>query len=155
MGNDKLNIRSQSGAALVVGLVLLLVLTVLAVATMNTAGLEVIMASNTQTSQAAFQMAETGIDVNIGTADNNRALLVAVAGAPPVCIGPTAVPDVGTFQACAQYTNESTPIPGSSTGVGTGLAAYHFDTNALGQSFRNARSNNTQSFFVPGPGGGS
>lgn len=155
MHNDNMTNRPQSGAALVTGLVLLLVLTILAVATMNTAGLEVIMASNTQTSQAAFQMAETGLDVNIGTVDNNRALLVAIAGSPPVCIGPTNVPDVGTFQACAQYTNEATQIVGSSTGVGTGLAAYHFNTNALGQSFRNARSNHTQSFFVPGPGGGT
>jgi Tfp pilus assembly protein PilX len=155
MRTDNISVRTQSGAALVVGLVLLLVLTILAVATMNTASLEVVMASNTQTSQAAFQMAETGIDVNIGTVDNNRALLVAVAGAPPICIGPTNVPDVGTFQACSQYTNEATSIVGSSAGVGTGLSAYHFNTNALGQSFRNARSNHTQSFFVPGPGGGT
>lgn len=144
----------QRGAALIVGLILLLVMTVLAVATMSTANLEVVMASNTQNSQNAFQLAETGLDVNIANLDNNRNLLIAVAGTPPVCNGPINVPNVGTFQSCSNYTNEVTPLPGSSTGIGTGLAAYHFIAISNGNSFRNARSNHTQSYFVPGPGGG-
>lgn len=145
--------RRERGAALIVGLILLLVMTVLAVATMGTANLEVVMASNTQNSQNAFQLAETGIDTNIATLDNNRNLLIAVNGTPPVCIGPNAVPNVGTFTACTNFTNEVTPLPGSSTGIGTGLAAYHFIATSNGTSFRNARSNHTQSYFVPGPGG--
>jgi len=144
----------ERGAALIVGLILLLVLTVLGVATMSTANLEVVMASNAQNSQSAFQLAETGLDVNIASVDNNRNLLVAVAGAPPVCNGPAAVPNVGTFASCTNYTNEVTPRPGSSTGIGSGLAAYHFISTSNGQSFRNAQSNHTQSYYVPGPGGG-
>ena len=69
--------RRERGAALIVGLILLLVMTVLAVATMGTANLEVVMASNTQNSQNAFQLAETGIDTNIATLDNNRNLRIA------------------------------------------------------------------------------
>ncbi|MGB5591475.1 MAG: PilX N-terminal domain-containing pilus assembly protein [Gammaproteobacteria bacterium] len=154
-GHLKGHPHRQSGAALVVGLVLLLVLTILAVATMNTASLEVTMASNNQNGQSAFQMAETGIDVNLATADNNRALLVAVTGAPQWCLGQTAVANVGTYEGCHVFTNDVTALVGSSVGVGTGLAAYHFDSFGAGTSFRGAQSNHTQSFYVPGPGAGN
>jgi len=149
------NPQQQTGAALVIGLVLLLVLTILAVATMNTASLEVSMAANNQNGQSAFQMAETGIDVNLATADNNRALLVAVTGAPQWCLGQTVVADVGTYNGCHVFTNDVTALVGSSVGVGTGLAAYHFNSFGAGTSFRGAQSNHIQSFYVPGPGGGN
>jgi hypothetical protein len=70
----------QTGATLIVGLVLLLVLTVLAVSGMNTATMEVTMAGNTQFQQDAFQMAEDGIDVVIGrreyATDADRTILI-------------------------------------------------------------------------------
>ena len=55
------NLRRQSGAALIVGLVLLLVLTLLAVSTMRSAALELIIAGNTQSRETAFRLAEAGI----------------------------------------------------------------------------------------------
>jgi hypothetical protein len=57
--------QSQRGAALIVGLILLMVLTVLGVSGMNTATLELTMTSNAQFHQDAFQSAETGIDIAI------------------------------------------------------------------------------------------
>ena len=51
----------QQGAALIVGLVMLLVLTLLAVSTMRTAALELLMASNAQYRENAFRLAEAGI----------------------------------------------------------------------------------------------
>ena len=54
--------RKQKGAALVVGMVLLLVLTLLAVSGMNTASTELIMAGNEQYQENAFQAAEIGIE---------------------------------------------------------------------------------------------
>ena len=145
--------RSQRGAALIVGLILLLVMTILAVATMGTANIEVVMANNTQNSENAFQLAETGIDVNIATLDEDRSLLVALPGAPAVCSGPTEVPDVGTFTACTTYSGEATPMTGSSAAIGAGFSAYHFDVESDGESFRNARARHTQSFYVIGPAG--
>ena len=59
--------RRQRGAALVVGLLLLLVITLLAVAGMNSAAVEYIMAGNEQHRQNAFQAAETGIEQTIVT----------------------------------------------------------------------------------------
>jgi type IV pilus assembly protein PilX len=53
---------AQRGAALVVGLLLLLVLTLLAISGMNTSTLELVMAGNTQFYQNAFQASETGIE---------------------------------------------------------------------------------------------
>ena len=59
----------QKGTALVVGLVMLLVLTLLAVSTMRTAALELLMASNTQYRENAFRLAEAGIADAMGQAD--------------------------------------------------------------------------------------
>lgn len=53
--------RWQSGAALVVGLVMLLVLTLLGLASMQTTSLQERMASNYDQRNQAFQLAETGL----------------------------------------------------------------------------------------------
>ena len=55
------HIQSQQGAALVVGLILLVVITVLAISGMNTATTELAMARNDQNYENAFQAAETGL----------------------------------------------------------------------------------------------
>src|SRR5258706_11270064 len=52
----------ERGAALVIGLILLLMLTLLAVSGMNSASLEFIMAGNEQYRANAFQAAEAGIE---------------------------------------------------------------------------------------------
>ena len=52
----------QQGAALVVGLLLLVVITVLAISGMNTAATELAMARNDQAYEDAFQAAETGLE---------------------------------------------------------------------------------------------
>jgi len=62
MRNRNISIRRQHGAALVVGMILLLVLTLLAVSGMNTASTELIMAGNEQYQENAFQSAEMGIE---------------------------------------------------------------------------------------------
>lgn len=54
--------RRQAGAALIVSLILLMVLTVLAVSTMRTASLELLMAGNAQFRENAFRLAQSGID---------------------------------------------------------------------------------------------
>ncbi len=139
----------QRGAVLVVGLVLLLVLTILAVSTIRTASLEVAMASNTRYANNAFQLAETAIDFSlINGAPFNTAIPFVLAQTP-------APYGLGSFQANATF-NEETPPPagGYSIGVGAGsFSAYHFDIVAQGQSNRGATSTHTQSFYIVGPGG--
>ena len=53
---------NQNGAALVVGLILMVVITVLAISGMNTATTELAMARNDQNYENAFQAAETGLE---------------------------------------------------------------------------------------------
>lgn len=64
----------QRGAALIVGLVLMTVLTLLAVSTMRTSTLELAMAGNAQYHEQALQLAETGITDAIDQINNGLAL---------------------------------------------------------------------------------
>lgn len=57
--------RKQEGAALVVGLLLLLLITFLAVASMNNANVQERMAANSQNVNLAFQAAESAVDDQI------------------------------------------------------------------------------------------
>lgn len=137
---------SQTGATLVVGLVLLLVLTVVGVSGMNTATMEVTMAGNTQFQTDAFQMAEDGIDTvlaqrNYSTSGNTT-------------LAPTGDPDYDR-RAVTRFIT-TTPIPDAafSMGVSTGsVQAFHFDIVSVGKGPRNASSTHTQSFYQVGPGG--
>ena len=129
---------AQTGAALIVGLVLLLVLTVLGVSGMNTATMEITMAANTQFQEDAFQLAEDGIEIAIGTraysTDAARTIDWLNNGASP------------DRRAVTTY-RMNTPAPGSSVGE---LEAFHFDTTSVGHGPRNAVSQHTQSFYVIG-----
>ncbi len=139
----------QRGAVLIVGLVLLLVLTVLAVSTIRTASLEVAMATNDRYSENAFQLAETAIDF---TTTNGGPWNTTV----PFALAQTTAPyGLGSFQATATF-NEETPPPAGGYSIGVGgatFSAFHFDIVAQGQSNRGAASTHTQSFYIVGPGG--
>ncbi|MGD9339290.1 MAG: hypothetical protein C0629_13890 [Chromatiales bacterium] len=150
MSNVTLQTRQQ-GAALVVGLVLLLVLTVLGVSGMNTATLEWTMATNDQYSENAFQAAETGID---------RALAGGNFTTQGTVTSPlTVLPNQSTFVSETSFELETAPPPrpglGFSQGVGGGgFSAYHFEVGSTGQAQRNANSVHNQGFYVIGPNGG-
>lgn len=137
--------QRQQGAALIVGLVMMVVLTLLAVSSMNTATLELTMASNNQEQENAFQAAETAVDVAIA--------LKNWGTSAPTLLLPTTF-GYGTGQAntaCADMTN--VPDRAFSMGEGsTGIKAYHFDTIAQGNGARNSISFNSQSFYIVGPG---
>lgn len=142
----------QGGAALIVGLVLLMVLTVLGISGMNTATLELTMAGNAQFGQDAFQAAETGIDLVLA-----RRTFSTVPNSPGNIVPPTPLGD-GTYTTQA-LTNfwDTTDVPdiGFSGGVGTPgtVQAFHFDIASIGIGPRNARATHNQSFYVVGPGG--
>lgn len=134
----------QRGATLVIGLVLLLVVTVLAVSTMNSATLGLTMTSNHQYGENAFQMADTGIDLSF------------TGGG--LQIPQTAVTDpnglqIGTYTAASSF-QETTAAKGSSQGLGSGtFQACHFRIAATGTGARGANSTHTQEFYVLCPGG--
>jgi type IV pilus assembly protein PilX len=162
----------QRGAALVVGLILLLVLTLLAISGMGTAALELQMAGNEQYQERAFQAADAGVERAVTSGIYNTTQRIGTYTA--TADGP--VPTRGTGQeGCVQGEDEdgnladspdcyeyfmrfdeesgTTAVPGGGYSLGTGFEAYHFIVESYGVSNRGAASDHTQSFYVVGPGG--
>ena len=73
---------TQRGAALIVGLLVLMVLTVLAITAMRTATLNLTMAGNAQFRENAFQLAESGIQATLRRVEANAIDLDAVPACP-------------------------------------------------------------------------
>ncbi len=140
----------QRGAALVVSLILLMMLTLLAISTMSTASLEVTMAGNDQFAENAFQLAESANEQFLQTIDGNTLLCVNNEN-PTVCDIPvTAVadpnggPNLGTFNTQSRYVSDRGQCPGSSEGA---VIRFNFELQAIGNSADNAVSQHTQGWF--------
>jgi type IV pilus assembly protein PilX len=159
----------QQGAALVVGLILLLVLTLLAISGMTTASLELQMAANEQYQERAFQAADAGIEQAMATGVFNTN---AQVGAYNNVAAINPVPDRGTGQQIANCPDAGaadgqqceyfmrfdlqagqTAVPGGGYSIGTGFEAYHFIIDSYGVADRGAMSEHRQSFYIVGPGG--
>jgi len=143
---------AQSGAALVIGLILLLVLTVLAVSSMSGATMGLQMTSNAQSANNSFQAAERAVDVAMATYMPDT-----TAGA--VAFDPTDIAGTSdSYEYSIEFNvnNGVTEVPdgGFSLGEGIGFRAYHFDVTATGESTRGASTVTTQSYYVVGPSGG-
>lgn len=144
-----INRKGQQGAALIVGLLLLVVITVLAVSGMNTATTELAMARNDQTYENVFQAAESGLE--------NALAQPVFNAAAPVIITPPA-PAYQTITATIQF-EDTTLVPDKafSLGASSGISAYHFnatsqaDYTVAAGSDRNATAVHTQAFYVVGP----
>ena len=144
--------RSQSGAALVVGLLLLLVLTLLAISGITTATLELQMAGNEQYQERAFQAAETGIEQAIENATFDTTTPSTAADQPVV---PNDADNDDSYSYVMSFDSETgvTDVPGGGYSLGTGFQAYHFSIESEGRSERSARAEHEQSVYVIGPGG--
>lgn len=147
----------QDGAALVVGLILLVVVTVLAISGMNTANTELTIARNDQNYENAFQAAETGLEIALSQpAFPSTGMDVDV---PEINANDSVVVRV-------EY-EEMTPVVDEaySMGVGSGIAAHHFVATAEAESKRagtaggatdrDASAVHRQAFYIIGPGGSS
>lgn len=147
----------QRGAALVVGLMLLLVLTLLAISGMNTSTLELQMAGNFQYSQNAFQAAEIGIEQTLASGQISTNASVEVEKRP-ITGSETDSPD--TYETTTTFdcdrNGETLPLDGRgySMGEGTGFSSYHFEITSTGESARGARSVNVQDFYIVRQEGG-
>ncbi len=136
--------RGQQGAALVVGMVLLVILTLLAISGMNTATMELFMAGNEKYQENAFQNAETGIERTMATATFNPN--VQPPATPPLV-------DLGDgygYTAIVVPRGLSPPPPGYTIGA---FGAEHFEIQSTGTSHRNATSSHTQGLFIVVPTG--
>lgn len=142
----------QQGAALIIGLILLVVVTVLAIAGMNTATTELAIARNDQSYENAFQAAETGIENALA---QGRFDTLANTTLQQNVIRNDEVETVIRFE-----TSTLVPDRAFSLGVGSGIAAYHFTATATAESAmagggvetdRDASAVHTQAFYVVGP----
>jgi type IV pilus assembly protein PilX len=147
------NPGKQSGAALVVGLVLLVVVTVLAISGMNTATTELAIARNDQNYENAFQAAESGL-----------AIALSQPSFPTTGLNLGVLPINANDEVAVQIQYvDSTMVPeGGSIGVGAGGAAHHFIATATADSKRagtasgvdtdrDASAVHTQGFYIIGP----
>ena len=142
--------KQQQGAALIIGLLMLVVITVLAVSGMNTATTELAMARNDQTYENVFQAAESGLETAL-----SRGLFDTAAN---VTVSPTPQP-YQTVSATIAF-EDSTLVPDKafSLGAGSGIAAYHFQATSQaeyrlsgGVTDRDATAVHTQAFYIVGP----
>jgi type IV pilus assembly protein PilX len=127
--------RSQQGAALVVGLLLLVIITLLAIAGMNTASTELIMAGNEQFREAAAQAAEAGIEreiVNLRDVSPNGAPITREAAFGANARSSTTI----------TYRGE-----GGAQGMSSSFVAFHYDVTSVGTSSRNATVTQVQGAY--------
>jgi len=145
--------KHQEGAALVVGLILLVVITVLAISGMNTATTELAMARNDQNFENAFQAAETGLEQALS---QGRFDTLANTNLAQTINANDQVTTVIEFESSSLV-----PDRAFSLGPGSGIAAYHFTVTATADSKRagtagaatdrDASAVHSQAFYVVGP----
>jgi type IV pilus assembly protein PilX len=145
--------NKQTGAALVVSLVLLVVISVLAISSINAATTELAMARNDMVYERAFQAAETGLEQAISQ------------GAFSTVVDVNLVQNVSGNESVAsliEFEDETlVPDRAFSLGVGSGISAYHFIATATAESMRAGTGNaatdrdasaiHTQAFYKVGP----
>lgn len=139
----------QRGAALVVGLIMLVIVTLLAIGGMNTAALELIMAGNEQYRLKAFEASEAGIEIgltNVATVVQDGKDHEATGDVPGAASGEK-------YTTQSRYMGDDLNIPGFSAGKFVG---FHYQIVSTGTSARGAQSLHEQgAFVIQSSGGGS
>ena len=135
----------QQGAALVIGLVLLLVLTILAVSGVLTSTMELRMVRNTQSQERAFQAAEVAIENALA----NPLISTSVQEIQDPTDNPNSAGDQYSFT--TTHTCVSI-IPVGAEGFSLNAnSAYHFRVRATGTGPDNAAAEHWQGFYIIGP----
>ncbi len=145
----------ERGAVLAICMLLLLVLSIVGVAGLVTATLELRMAANAQYHERAFQAAEYAIEqamsaTDLGTAQTVLApKRVPASGPAPTVPGSSA--DSYSYRLYYDTAAGPTPIPGGQDRPGPSQMAYHFIVEASGFSARGASDTHVQGFYLLGP----
>lgn len=136
------NPKKQTGAALIVALILLLVITMLGVSAVSTSSLEILMAGNSQYSQQAFQAAESAIESEIALGNLSTSLNR---------VGAYSYPNNASASTQTGYVIAG-EVPAGGYSLGAGFQAYHFETAVTAAAPRSATSRHRQGFYIVGPG---
>ncbi|HEV7605939.1 MAG TPA: PilX N-terminal domain-containing pilus assembly protein [Steroidobacteraceae bacterium] len=134
------SVRKQRGAALIIGLMMLVIVTMLAVSAVNTASTELVMAGNEQFRERAFQAADAGVERAIATLDT-----VPQTG--------TAVPinNVAIVSQSGDEYSVSSVFVGYESNVanaGEDFVAAHYRITSTGSSLRNSRAVVDQGAYI-------
>ncbi len=127
---NTINRSRQSGAVLIVAMIILVILTLLGVTAMNTSSLQERIASNTQEQVHAFQAAETGL--NQAFADGLAYDITSTYTTPLTAFAGSA--DSASYG--TTFLGFSPPPPGSLYSA-TSFQAAHFNFRATGNSATN------------------
>lgn len=148
------SLRRQRGAALIIGLLMLMVLTILAFTGLNSSITELSMANNEQLRRNASQAAASGIETAIANLPN----ISTAIGSAPTVVGPILTNDsrgsarADKFTTRTRFAGEERSLPQSSADKFVGL---HFVIESEGASARNARDSQLQGVFVVTSAGGA
>jgi type IV pilus assembly protein PilX len=146
MRNTKLH--RQRGAALVIGLILLVVITLLAVVGMNISNTELAGATSDQLRLRAFNAAETGLETRLQTlrtdaktdATPEVRALAAVENSPKSGSTPT-----DNYTTTTTYRGEGKMISRYSAGT---FAGFHFSIASTGTSARKSEAVHTAGAYI-------
>jgi len=130
---------NQRGAALAVGLVLLLAMTIIGISALNTTSLEERMAGNTQEMNRAFQIAETGLS----TAFDNPESFDLVQTQSAIVTSGTMHSTVSFDTTFNQFTK---PQRGSNYSA-INFSSAHFETESTGMTDAGATVNLSQGAY--------
>jgi type IV pilus assembly protein PilX len=145
--------RTQRGAALVVGLIMLVVLTILAITGMNIASTELVMAGTEQDRVRAFSAAETGVERAsraLGDVPTIPGAEVTVAATEVVGSSVNTSTGAATerYETTTRYRGSTQICPGSSSGK---VQSFHFEVESVGTAARGAISTHTQGVYLCNP----
>ncbi len=144
----------QRGAALVIGLILLAIITLLAVVGMNISNSELQQATTEQLRLRAFQAAETGIEYGInGTfkvaAKPGAKVESAVTGVVGSPINPSDSKPMDTYKTTIEYRGEGQP-----DNFGSNFTGFHYSVLSEGGSARNSSAKHAQGAYIVNSTGG-
>ncbi len=123
--------HSQQGAVLIIALVMLLVLTILAVSSMNNARMQEKMSTSSVFHLVTFQLAESAVDEVLNDTDNfAKAFDATVNATAQIESADWNYGDNYGSSASADYIGQ-TPVTGFSIG-GDGVVAHHFRITGSG-----------------------
>lgn len=139
--------RRERGAVLAISLMLMTIMTLLAISTMRTATLELMMTGHAEYKEKAFQAAQTGLAVAISLLNDDQLPLVAAEGWKSKDAVTGVTDDSGnSYSAGVRYLYRGDPPPGTSP---EGRKALYFEIEVTGRTrARNARSVQTQGFWI-------
>ena len=136
--------RTQSGAALVVGLVLLALLTAIATAGMTTSTLELRMAAGRQSALSAFQVAENAIETAMACRPPQQGMEISADDCPEAANSGAESYD---FLVRRRDSAAAAVIP-EGYSLGVELEAVEYTIDAVAESARGARAELSQGFYV-------